>query len=80
MNKLFLEEEKKHPGPPPSMKIRKRILKTLSDTPKTIKDIAEEVDITRDTTTKHLEVLKKLGKAKEIYRNATFRLFIKAEE
>jgi len=28
MNKLFLEEEKKHPGPPPSMKIRKRILKT----------------------------------------------------
>jgi len=67
-------------GPPPDPTIRKKILKALSDKPKTIKDIADEANTTTITATKHLEVLKKLGIAKEIYRNATFRLFIKAEE
>lgn len=67
-------------GPPPDPTIRNKILKALSDKPKTIKDIADEANTTTVTATKHLEVLEKLGKAKEIYRNATFRLFIKTEE
>ena len=66
-------------GPTPSKKIRRAVFSALSDSPKTIKDIAEEAGTTRITATKHLEVLKKLGKAEEIYRNATLRLFIKIE-
>ena len=67
-------------GPTPSKKIRKSILKSLSETPKTISDIAKESHTTRITAKKHLEALKNLGKAKEIYRNRTYRLFIKTEE
>ena len=67
-------------GPTPSKKIRKNILKSLNETPKTISDIAKESHTTRITAKKHLEALKNLGKAKEIYRNRTYRLFIKTEE
>lgn len=79
--KLVIYSKNEHlPGPAPSKEIRKNVLDSLSDKPKTIKDIAEEANTTRITAKKHLEALKRLGKAKEVYRNATLRLFIFKKE
>lgn len=64
-------------GPPPSRKIREAVLNILTENPKTIKDIAKEAKTTRITAKKHLEALKKVGEAREIYRSRTYRLFVK---
>lgn len=75
---MYKELRKK--GPSPSKEIRASVLGSLTENPKTIKDIAKEANTTRITATKHLEALKNLGKAEEIYRNATLRLFIFKKE
>ncbi len=63
-------------GPSPDLAIRRRILGVLStERPKSIGEIAKDARTTRTTALKHLDALKGLGKAEELYSNVNIRLF-----
>jgi len=76
-NEVVIYKENEHlPGPDPDPKIRKRVFDALSKVPKSIAEIAAEVNIQEITARKHLGALKEHGVIKEVKTKRTLRLFV----